>query len=486
MAGFGAGERGFYHDVVERTAVALVAVEPSGLVRWHTATAARFLGGPLIGRPLQTVCDVDDADRMAVYLHGLSSLATSTTVFVQTRVVHPDGTVRHLEVAGANLLAEPDVGALVLQLADVSERVAVERELTRLAVEDPLTGLPNRRRFTERLSVELERHAAGGSGAIGLLFLDLDRFKRINDLFGHAAGDAILASVAGRILACIRPTDMAARLGGDEFAILVGGRDLDDITAVAERILAAFDAPMETSATLANITASVGVATTATALSLERLLQQADAAMYRAKADGGARIVVHDGEVATWVVREHHAAGAAERRARELEAEVRRLAEAVRTDPLTGLPNRVRQREDLALVEDDYRQRGVPFCVAFVDIDAFGQYNKRFGEAVGDQVLCRVADALRSACRDGDTVYRLGGEEFVVVFRNADPASAIAIAERMNRSVAVDAGVTVSIGVAAFDPVGHTGADGAVAAADEAMRGAKRAGGNQVLVATPG
>ena len=473
----------FFRTVVERSAVALIVADPSGVVRWHTPTAARFLGGSVIDRPLQSVCDPDDAERLSVYLHGLASLKTPTTVFAQVRVIHGDGSLRHLELSGANLLDDPTIGALVLQITDVTDRVEVERQLTRLAKEDELTGLANRRILTERLEHELARLETLGVGELGLLFLDLDRFKLVNDAFGHSVGDEVLRHVASRVTSCIRPTDMAGRFGGDEFGVVVGGRDAADVRAVADRILEALAEPVVVNGTPFSIGASIGVATTATAKRVDRLFQQADAAMYRAKASGGASTAVYSVDIADWLGERKHTLQALEGRARRLEAENRRLAEEVRTDALTRLPNVVRQREDLQAAEAAFADRGVPYAVAFVDIDKFGLYNKRFGQETGDQILTRVADALANACRDSDTVYRRGGEEFVVIFRNTTVEVAHVIAERMRAHVnrAID-DVTVSIGVAAYHPL-HGDGTGTVAAADEAMRIAKRSGGDQVRVA---
>jgi diguanylate cyclase (GGDEF)-like protein/PAS domain S-box-containing protein len=472
----------FFRALVERSAVALIVAEPSGVVRWHTSPAARFLGGPLVHRPLQSICDPDDAERLSVYLHGLASLTTPTTVFLQVRMIHGDGSIRHLELTGANLLHEPEVGGLVLQVSDVTDRVEVERQLTRHAKEDTLTGLANRRVLTERLEHELARLEGIASGELGFLFIDLDRFKAINDLFGHSVGDQVLRHVAQRIASCIRPTDMAARFGGDEFGVVVGGRDQDDVIAVAERILGSLEEPITVDGTPLKVGASIGVATTGTARSVDRLYQQADAAMYRAKANGRGRTSIYDVDIAEWLSDRKDALAAVEGRARRLEIENRRLAEEVRTDAMTQLPNVIRQREDLEAAEDAALGRGVPFSVAFIDIDQFGLYNKRFGQDTGDDVLRRVADALRSACRESDTVYRRGGEEFVVIFRNTPAAAAVAIAERMCRQVSGSVrDVTVSVGVATFDPSRHPDGSATVADADVAMRQAKRSGGNQVM-----
>lgn len=477
-------EADFFETIVERSSVALIVVEPSGVVRWHTPPAARFLGGALVHRPLQSICDPNDAERLSVYLHGLASLTTPTTVFVQARVIHGDGSIRHLEFTGANLLHEPEVNGLVLQVSDVTDRVEVERQLTRHAKEDTLTGLANRRVLTERLEHELARLESVPAGELGLLFIDLDRFKAINDLFGHSVGDQVLREVAQRINSCIRPTDMAARFGGDEFAVVVGGRDQTDIINVADRIIQALEDPMTVHGTLIRVGASIGVSTTSTAHEVERLFRQADSAMYRAKADGRGRTSVYDVDIAEWLDEQKDALAAIESRARQLEAENRRLADEVRTDPMTRLPNVVRQREDLAAAEEAFVERGVPFSVAFIDVDKFGAFNKLHGQDYGDEVLRKVAEAMRSACRDSDTVYRRGGEEFIAIFRNTGRAAAHNIADRIRNHVAVGVpGVTVSVGVVTFDEAHYENGAAAVAAADRAMRQAKKEGGNTTVVA---
>jgi diguanylate cyclase (GGDEF)-like protein len=165
-------------------------------------------------------------------------------------------------------------------------------------------------------------------------------------------------------------------------------------------------------------------------------------------------------------------------------AKHRRLTEEVRTDPLTRLPNLRRQQEDLSAAVDAHAQRGVPFSVAFVDIDAFGLFNKTMGQQKGDAVLRDVGEVLQNTCRESDTVYRRGGEEFIVIFRNTAAKAAHKIAVRMKDKVkrSID-GVTVSIGLVTFDPDLHGDGEGAIAAADQLMRLAKREGGDRVFIA---
>ncbi len=169
---------------------------------------------------------------------------------------------------------------------DVEQRRALEERLSHQAYHDPLTGLANRRLFVER--VEQALAARRGPGGLAVLFLDLDDFKTVNDELGHAAGDALLAAVAGRLAAACRGTDLAARLGGDEFGVLVAELlDPTEARAVADRIHAVLSGPVEIADRTVPVGVSLGVAVDTTEThSADDLLGAADVAMYRAKAAG--------------------------------------------------------------------------------------------------------------------------------------------------------------------------------------------------------
>jgi diguanylate cyclase (GGDEF)-like protein len=157
---------------------------------------------------------------------------------------------------------------------------------------DPLTGLTNRRWFLEVLEAEQERVTAE-TGSAGLLFLDLDGFKQVNDRLGHAAGDALLVDVAARIAGCLRPGDTLARLGGDEFTVLspaIG--TADDLAALARRILAATEAPVEIDGQRVVVRPSIGAVLVRPAGRADEALRAADEAMYNAKACGGGCVVL--------------------------------------------------------------------------------------------------------------------------------------------------------------------------------------------------
>jgi diguanylate cyclase (GGDEF)-like protein/PAS domain S-box-containing protein len=167
-----------------------------------------------------------------------------------------------------------------------AEREASER-IEQLAHYDSLTGLPNRFLFQQRGS-EAVRHAQQAGVALALLFVDLDRFKNVNDSLGHAAGDALLREAAARIKACVRGSDLVGRLGGDEFVVVL--REVarpEDAARVAEKIIAAVGEPMALPAADVQIGASVGIALLDTATSdLEALMRASDTAMYAAKEAG--------------------------------------------------------------------------------------------------------------------------------------------------------------------------------------------------------
>jgi diguanylate cyclase (GGDEF)-like protein len=197
------------------------------------------------------------------------------------RLVEADG-----RVSGA-IIAMHDVTALREQTA------AVVQQLTRQALFDPLTELPNRTLLLDRLELALSRESLrSAEDSVALLFLDLDGFKAVNDTDGHARGDALLRDVASALLGCVRDTDTVARLGGDEFVVLC--EDIDgasEAAAVAARIA---EAVARVSPPAVPVTTSVGIAFAAPGMTGTRLLQCADAAMYRAKQAGKARVAVFE------------------------------------------------------------------------------------------------------------------------------------------------------------------------------------------------
>jgi diguanylate cyclase (GGDEF)-like protein len=182
--------------------------------------------------------------------------------------------------------------ALARELRRAIESAVAQRsraELARLRHYDALTGLPNRSLLQDKL-----KEVEGESGiSAALLFLDLDRFKAVNDTMGHAAGDALLIEVARRLLAVAAPEDMPARLGGDEFVVLCRGLDRAAVAALGERIREAIEAPFEIGGRPCHISASIGVALADQSGGLD-LVRAADMAMYAAKRSGGNRGVLYE------------------------------------------------------------------------------------------------------------------------------------------------------------------------------------------------
>ena len=178
-------------------------------------------------------------------------------------------------------------GGAVRTYTDITARKAAEAQVTHMARHDALTGLPNRALFRDSLDQRLAALRRHG-GSCGLLCLDLDAFKAVNDTLGHLAGDTLLREVAGRIRACLRREDLPARLGGDEFAILLGG-EADDrsAAATAERLVAALRRPVDLGGQEAVIGVSIGIAFAPEhGLDADTLLKRGDLALYRAKSEG--------------------------------------------------------------------------------------------------------------------------------------------------------------------------------------------------------
>jgi len=176
----------------------------------------------------------------------------------------------------------------VYAVRDLRERRKAEADILHLAMHDPLTGVPNRRAFTERLAAEVEAHAPGDAGILGLLCLDLDRFKEVNDLFGHASGDAMLQRVAEFASRALDSSHMLARLGGDEFAIILPNlADAGAAQEMADSILASFRDANSNSNSEGLMSTSIGIALfPEDADTAETLVSNADTALYCAKSDG--------------------------------------------------------------------------------------------------------------------------------------------------------------------------------------------------------
>ncbi|HZJ25573.1 MAG TPA: EAL domain-containing protein [Acidimicrobiia bacterium] len=184
---------------------------------------------------------------------------------------------------------------LIAQIEDITERKAIADQLAHQAVHDPTTGLPNRLQFFDRLRMSLDQGSRRGT-RVGIIFIDLDHFKWVNDSHGHAVGDQVLTTVGDRLRAALRPSDSVARLGGDEFTVLCPDVvDEATLMAVAERMFDVVTKPIPLLDGEVFLTPSLGVALgTPDDVTPESLLSDADKAMYRAKQSGRARIELFD------------------------------------------------------------------------------------------------------------------------------------------------------------------------------------------------
>ena len=205
-------------------------------------------------------------------------------VDLDERFVRRDGSPAWVRVAVS--VARTDDGTplrLVVQVSDVHRFKERELDLEHQAHVDPLTGVGNRRLLFERLRQALgDRRGAGGQ--VGLLMVDLDGFKEVNDRFGHEGGDAVLRSVAERLAQAVREQDVVARLGGDEFVVLGPGvHDPGEAEALGRRLHQAFLRPVTFGAHTVEVSVSLGIVTSEVNESVESLMQRADAEMYEAK-----------------------------------------------------------------------------------------------------------------------------------------------------------------------------------------------------------
>ncbi len=281
-------------SLVHNSSDIITVVDRQGRIRYQTPSIGWVLGLPpasLIGRPIRDLVHPDDADTFGRYFTAVvaqtSAMQASST---RVRMRHYDGTWRFLETAGNNLLHDAAVEGIVLTARDVSDRRELEERLHHQAFHDSLTGLPNRAMFMERVRVASARR---DGRSLGVLFIDLDNLKIVNDSSGHEGGDALLVAVATRLKEVSGPGDTVARLGGDEFALLLAdsGTALD-APAIAARLLTILAEPVAIGGRSIRPSASIGVATSASVPSAKDLVRAADAAMYGAKRAGKGRVEV--------------------------------------------------------------------------------------------------------------------------------------------------------------------------------------------------
>lgn len=224
--------------------------------------------------------------QIAAHLEGLTPHFES-----EHRMLHRDGTYRWVLSRGIAIRdADGKASRMAGSETDISRHKLAEKELLHDVFHDELTGLPNRALFIDRLGFAIGRTKQPGNYSFALLFLDVDRFKIVNDSLGHKTGDKLLIAIARRLKACLRSGATVARFGGDEFAILLDDvQNVSDATRVADRIQKKLAAPFNLSGQEVFVTASIGIAPSAAECERpEDLLHNADMAMYRAKARGKA------------------------------------------------------------------------------------------------------------------------------------------------------------------------------------------------------
>jgi diguanylate cyclase (GGDEF)-like protein len=317
--------------------------------------------------------------------------------------------------------------------------------------------------------------------------------SKVNDLNGHQGGDQVLRCVAERLSALMGGFGSVARVGGDEFAALLPDIDPTKGRHLLEAACRAISMPLD--GLDLRVTATCGVASSAMAKHWRGLLQRAELALYEAKRSKRGGVSFYQGDEPgrdqrRW--REREALLASDKTVGALKSDVVRLEQETRHDRRTGLLNAAAFEEDLPALHALAGQLCETYSIVLCDIDFFHKYNTRYLYQPANVTLRRVADAIKGACRPGDSVYRYGGEEVIIALRRTNLSDAGDVAARVRCAVAELAIphenrpdpriLTISVGVAGCDPSQGLTAAAVVDAANRALILAKQSGRNRVEI----
>jgi diguanylate cyclase (GGDEF)-like protein len=354
--------------------------------------------------------------------------------------------------------------------------------INELAIRDELTGIHNRRFLLDLVDKEKERADRNG-GEFCLCLFDIDFFKRINDTYGHAAGDTVLRAFSRTVQDQLRALDAFGRYGGEEFLLMLPETPAASAIALAERVRGAVEGLrcLDGERTI-TLTVSAGVAEYRLGEKVAQTIVRADQALYLAKSGGRNRVLCHGDDGPAEVTR-GLAAPVTDARA-PLDG-----ADGFQRDQLTGLLNRRLLRDRLRHAMDRARRNGRLAALLLLNINRFKEVNDALGYEAGDALLHQAGGAIRRCLRDCDTVARWGGDEFVALLEDlGSQADALVVADkildRFTAPLAVagrDCYVTLAVGIALY-PAPDCDADALLKRADTAMRSAKRWGQNIVRV----
>jgi diguanylate cyclase (GGDEF)-like protein/PAS domain S-box-containing protein len=286
-----------FRSLVQEASDVIVVIDASGRTTFVSPAVKRVLGyapEERVGKKALDLVHPSDLDTVNKLFSDVSK-APGATATAEARVRHRDGSWRWIEGTATNLLADPNVGGIVLNYRDVGERKALEEGLTHRAFHDSMTNLANRELFKDRVEHALSLRKVRGD-SVAVLFIDLDDFKNVNDSLGHAAGDLLLVAVAERLRESLRPSDTLGRLGGDEFGVLL--EDMQhpaDAVLIAERITETLHKPFDLSGRQVLMHASIGiVADLSLDETADELVKNADTAMYAAKTEGKGSYAIYE------------------------------------------------------------------------------------------------------------------------------------------------------------------------------------------------
>src|SRR5215207_3648578 len=287
-----------YHRLVELSPDAIL-VHAEGEIVFVNGAGLKLLGADtgeqIVGRPIKEFVRHDRQDGVGRRIYGAAG-DVSDAAFLEEKLVRSDGTEVCVEAAAVPFVYK-DGPAVQVVARDISRRKEMEERLLHDAFHDALTGLPNRALFMDHLELAVERAKRPRKRYLfAVLFLDLDRFKVINDSLGHTMGDQVLVATAARIQKCLRHLDTVARFGGDEFAVLLDGvEDANDTIRVAQRLQREVTTPINVGGHEVFTSVSIGIALSNTGYERpEDVVRDADTAMYRAKAAGKSRYEIFD------------------------------------------------------------------------------------------------------------------------------------------------------------------------------------------------